>query len=166
VVKNPKQPKKLDVLADVQFTMTFPWRKPISRAVIKANSIDELTCVGVFEYVPGNLRGKFMDEVHRVLAPEGKATFMVPHWQSTRAFQDYRYAWPPLSEQSFLYFNKAWRDANKLDLGLKCDFDFTYGYAWEATTAARSDETRAFNTKHYCNCIDAVQLVLTKAKPA
>jgi methyltransferase family protein len=153
-----KRIKKLDVLADIKQPQVFPWKT-------KTGSIDELTCAGVFEYVPGKERGKFMDEVYRVLAPEGKATFTVPHWQSTRAFQDFRYAWPPLCEQSFLYFNKAWREANKLDLGLKCDFDFTYGYAWEATTAARSDEARAFNTKHYVNCVDAIQLVLTKARP-
>ena len=147
--------KKLDV-AGIKNPQSFPWK-------IKANSIAELTCAGVFEYIPGNLRGKFMDEVYRVLAPDGKATFTVPFWNSARAIQDYRYEWPPLCEQSFLYFNKGWREANKLKLGLKCDFDFTYGYAWEATTAARSDEARTFNTKHYCNCIDAVQLVLTKA---
>ena len=128
-------------------------------------SVKEIECSGVFEYIPGRDRGKFMDEVYRVLAPEGKATFTIPHWQSAHAFQDYRYEWPPLCEQSFLYFCKAWRDANKLDLGLKCNFDFTYGYAWEPATAARSDEARAFNTKHYVNCIDALQLVLTKAKP-
>src|SRR5436190_13596008 len=103
--------KKLDVLADIKQPQVFPWK-------IKAGSIDELTCIGVFEYIPGKLRGKFMDEVYRVLAPDGKATFTVPHWQSTRAFQDFRYEFPPLSEQSFLYFNKGWREANKLNLDM------------------------------------------------
>ena len=101
--------KKLDVLADVKKPQSFPWP-------IKSTSIMDLTCAGVFEYIPGELRGKFMDEVYRILAPDGKATFVVPHWQSTRGFQDFRYAWPPLCEQSFLYFNKSWREANKLDL--------------------------------------------------
>lgn len=109
-----------------------------------------------------------MDEAYRVLSKDGKAQFAVAYWNSARGIQDYRFEWPPLSEQSFLYFNKAWREQNKLDLGIKCDFDFTYGYTWEATTAARNDETRAFNTKHYSNCVDALHLMLTKrnANPA
>src|SRR5882724_4760737 len=158
-----KKLKKLDVLADF-YHGKIPPSDWLAIKDEKAGSIHELTCAGVFEYIPGKLRGKFMDEVHRVLAPNGKATFTVPYWNSNRAFQDYRYEWPPLCEQSFLYFNKGWREANKLELGLKCDFDFTYGYAWEAATAARNDETRAFNTRYYSNCVDAAQLVLTKAK--
>jgi hypothetical protein len=36
---------------------------------------------------------------------------------------------------------------------------------FEAETAARSDETRSFNIKHYTNCVDALHLTLTK-RPA
>ncbi len=129
---------------------------------IKTGSVKELTCAGVFEFVPGKLRGKFMDEVYRVLTKDGKATFIVPYWSSARGIHDYRYEWPPLCEISFMHFNKGWREANKLHPELKCDFDFTYGYAWEAETAARNEQARTFNTKHYVNCVDALQLVLTK----
>src|SRR5436190_24204554 len=92
--------RKLDILADAYGgKVPQSWIAPIWNWKVKSGSIDELTCVGVFEYVPGKLRGKFMDEVYRVLAPEGKATFTVPYWNSNRAVQDYRYEWPPLCEQ-------------------------------------------------------------------
>ncbi len=154
-VKPSKAPVRLDIRADVKEPCKFPWK-------YKTGSIDEVECVGVFEYVPGKLRGQFMDEVYRVLSPTGKATFAVHYWNTTRGIQDYRCEWPPLCEQSFLFFNKSWREANKLDLKLKCDFDFTYGYNIEAETAARNEESRSFYIKHYTNCIDAMHLMLTK----
>lgn len=133
-------------------------------SITNSASVQEIECTGIFEFVPGNKRGEFMDEVYRILTDNGKAIITVPYWNSARGIQDYRYEWPPICEQSFLYFNKEWRGVNVPDLKLNCDFDFTYGYAWEPTTAARNDETRAFNSKHYANCIDALQLVLTKRK--
>ncbi len=130
----------------------------------KTASIHEIECAGVFEYVPGKQRGKFMDEVYRVLAADGKATFVVPYWSTSRGIQDFRYEWPPLCEQSFLYFNKSWRETNKLDLKLKCDFDFTYGYTPDAETSARSDESRSFYIKRYTNSIELLHLMMTKRK--
>jgi hypothetical protein len=103
-----------------------------------------------------------MDEVFRVLEPAGKATFIVRYWNTAAAMQDYRYEWPPLTEQSFLYFNKGWRNANGLKLGLACDFDFTYGYSVDTDTANRSDETRAFNIRNYNNVVNALQVSLVK----
>ena len=150
--------EKVDVLADVKNPQKFPWP-------YKDNSVKELACMGVFEYVPGKLRGKFMDEVYRILVPEGKAAFAVVYWNTARGIQDFRYEWPPISEQSFLYFNKAWREVNKLDLGIVCDFDFTYGYTPDPETAARNEESRSFYIKHYTNCIDALHLMLTKRPP-
>lgn len=147
---------KLDILAEVADPQAFPWN-------YADESIKEIACSGVFEYVPGRIRGQFMDEVYRVLIPNGTATFIVPYWNTARGIQDFRYEWPPLCEQSFLYFNKSWRETNKIDVPVMiCDFDFTYGYAWEAETAARHEESRAFYTKRYTNCVDALQLVLTK----
>lgn len=125
-------------------------------------SVKEILCTGVFEYVPGKLRGKFMDEVYRILTDDGKAVFNVPYWNTWRGCYDARFEWPPFCEQSFLCYNKSWREANMKGLELVCDFDFTYGYAAEPETAARSEESRAFYIKHYTNCVDALQLTLTK----
>ena len=125
-------------------------------------SVREITVAGVLEYIPGKDRGAFMDELYRVLTDDGKITIMVPYWNSWRAYFDARVEWPPFCEQSFLCYNKEWRNINTKDLILNCDFDFTYGYAWDTEAQNRNDESRAFWTKHYTNCVDALQLTLTK----
>jgi Methyltransferase domain len=148
-------PKAIDVKKDVADPQSYPWP-------LKDGSVSELTCIDVFEFVPGNERGKFMDEIYRVLVPGGKASFTVRYWNTAVAIQDYAYTWPPLCEQSFLYFNKGWREANGLKRSIKCDFDFTYGYTVEPNTAARSDETRSFSLKFYTNVVQALQILLVK----
>jgi hypothetical protein len=125
-------------------------------------SVKELSCTGVLEFIPGKERDGFMDQCYRILVPEGKMTITVPYWSSWRAYYDPRTEWPPFNEQSFLRYNKSWREENKTNSDLQCDFDFTYGYAWDAETQARNDESRAFWTKHYTNSVDALQLMLTK----
>ena len=150
-----KEELKVDVLTDISDYLSFPWP-------YEDNSIKDMTVGGVFEYVQGRLRGRFMDEVYRVLVPNGTVAFAVPYWNTAKGCQDYRYEYPPLCEQSFLYFNKGWREVNKLELGIVCDFDYTYGFQAEAETAARNEESRSFYIKHYTNCVDALHLMLTK----
>jgi hypothetical protein len=150
---------KKSVVLDIQKDIPDPQRLPWP---VKTGSVSEIICTNVFEFIPGKARGKFMDECYRVLAPEGKATFAIRYWNSAPAIQDYRYEWPPIAEQSFLYFNKNWREANSLKLGLACDFDFTYGYSVDPDTANRNDETRSFAIKNYSNCVNFLQVVLTK----
>lgn len=105
-----------------------------------------------------------MDELWRVLVPGGKCTFIVPYWSSARAVQDPLAAWPPLCEQSFLYFNKKFREDNKIQAlyEIRCDFDFGFGYSLDNETATKADDTRPFWTKHYVNAINDLQLVVTK----
>lgn len=134
----------------------FPWKW-------KSGSVEEIHCSHFLEHVPGPERIPFMDEVWRILIPGGKATFIVPYWSSPRAVQDPTHAWPPLTEQSFLYFNKGWREQNKLEHYLgKCDFDFTYGYLAEQDTANRAQEAQMFRIKHYLSAVNDLQVVLTK----
>jgi len=135
--------------------MKFPWP-------LKDESVEEAHSAYLLQRVPGKLRGPFMDELFRVLSVGGKATFIVPYWISARSIQDPMAEWPPLVEQSFLYFNKKFREDNKLDYGMKSDFDFVYGYNLDADTVAKSDDVRPFWVKHYVNSINDLQVVLTK----
>ena len=90
-------------------------------------------------------------------------TVIVPYWSSPRAVQDPTHQWPPIVEQSFLYFNAEWRKANKLEHYLgKCDFDFTYGYLAEQDTANRSQESQQFWVKHYIGAVNDLQVNLVK----
>ena len=136
--------------------LKFPWPW-------KDNTVEEVHCSHFFEHVPGVLRGQFMDELHRILIVGGKATIITPYWANSRAIQDYTHQWPPVAEQSYLYFNKSWRDANKLSHYLcKCDFDFTYGYMPDPDTATRSQESQNFFIKHYIHAVSDLQVNLTK----
>ncbi len=148
----------VNVIDDIPEPQSYPWP-------YEDDSVNELQVVGVLEYIAGKDRPAFMDEVHRVLHPDGKCAVTVPYWNTARGFQDFRYEWPPLCEQSFLYFNKAWREMNGLKIDMKCDLHFTYGYQAEAETAARNEESRSFYIKHYTNCVDALHLMLTKKEP-
>jgi hypothetical protein len=68
-----------------------------------------------------------------------------------------------ISEATFLYFNKQWRDTNKLDhYEILSDFDYTYGYDMNLMWANRSDEARNFAVVHYNNVVNDIHVVLTK----
>jgi predicted SAM-dependent methyltransferase len=139
---------------------TFPWP-------FKESSVEEAHLSHFFEHVPAKTRPRFMDELFRVLAPDGKVTVITPYFNSVRATQDYTHEWPPISPNSFLYFNRKWREDNKLTHGhyqMKCDFDFQYGYALQGVWPSKSEETRNFAILHYCEVISDLHTTLTSRK--
>jgi hypothetical protein len=146
--------KQLDLSTVTHSLTEFPWP-------YEDNSVEECSILHKLEYIPGSHRVRFMEELYRILTPGGKANFVVCYWNSVRAVQDPELQWPPLCEQSFLYFNKGWRAANNLP-AIKCDFDFTYGYQVDPDTASRPQETQSFWIKYYTNAVHHVQLLLTK----
>lgn len=154
-----KQEKTIEVLdlATVKFDILDTW--PIAK-----NSVKEITCIHRMEYIPARSRVQFMEECWRVLEPGGKLTVIVCYWSSTRSVQDPAYEWPPYCEQSFLYFNKSFREQNKLP-EINVDFDFTYGYALDPETAVRNTETQMFWAKHYNGAVADIQIALIK-RPA
>jgi len=114
----------------------------------------------------------FMDEVYRILKdeitdPDGKVhagtiKIIAPYYSSMRAWQDptHRRA---ISDASFFYFNKGWRDANRLDhYGIQCDFDFVYGYDIAGDIASKHDEARNMGILHYINAVNDIHVTLTK----
>ena len=154
-VEVPVAPIKVNVLTDVLEPQKFPWPQA-------SGSVSELTCIQVFEFVPGVLRGKFMDEVYRILVPGGKAAFRVPFYNTSAAIQDYAFAWPPLAEASFCYFDKAQRESIGLKRDIICDFEVAFGYDVPPDIANKNTETRDFNIRHYSNVVQALNVVLTK----
>src|SRR5215831_6308944 len=140
-------------LKDPEALLRFPWP-------YDDESVREITCLNVFEFIPGRDRGRFMDEIYRILVPEGTLKIACLHWNNAIAYHDYRIQWPPVAEQSFLIFNRDWREKNNKTVDLKCNFDFTYGYNYEPDIALRSAETQAFQGRHYANTAHDVQLVM------
>ena len=174
----PEGFKGVDVVktksADYVFDLLkFPWKQ------IKNNSVDEIECSNFVEHIPhGDSRHdpffKFFDEIHRVLKPaeydpknpniptKGFATITCPYYSSMRAWQDPTHQ-RAISEASFLYLNKKWREDNKLThYPIKCDFDFTYGYSVTPEWQNRSEEARTFAIQHYMNVVSDIQVVIIK----
>ena len=149
--------KSTDYVHDL---LSFPWP-------FKESSVEEAHLSHFFEHIPAMLRPLFMDELFRVLASDGKVTIITPYFNSVRATQDYTHEWPPISPNSFLYFNKKWREENKLTHGLyemTCDWDFTYGYSVNPAWVSKSEETRAFAVMHYLEVVSDLHTTLTSRK--
>lgn len=153
--------------------LKFPWKQ------IKDNSVDEIECSHFLEHIPHidsyhDLFLQFFDEIYRVLKPaefdptnpnipvKGFANFVAPYYSSMRAWQDPTHH-RAISEASFLYLNKKWREDNKLDhYDVTCDFDFTYGYALSPEWQNRSQDAQTFAIAHYINVVSDIQVCLTK----
>jgi hypothetical protein len=163
--KQSKQPE-LKVIPFIEKLELSAIHRTSWRTVFKAcpdGRVKEVAILGILEFIPGKERGEFMDELYRVLIPDGKATVISAYWSTANGIHDYLYEFPPLSEQSFLYFNKKWREDQKLtDRNLKCDFDFTFGYGVPAETSMKNEETKSFYIRHYNNAVQNLQLTLTK----
>ena len=147
-------PIKLDLATVTHDLCKFPWPYADS-------SVEEVSCIHKLEYIPARLRIPFAEELYRILIVGGKVNIVACYWSSPRSIQDPAVEWPPLCEQSFLYFNRGWRENNKLQ-PIKADFDFGYGYTVDPETAGRNQESQAFWIKHYLNTATDVQLVMTK----
>lgn len=145
------------VFTDREKLLDFPW--PWAD-----KSIKEFKCSEIFQYIPANVRQKFMEELYRVLDDDGRATILTSYYSSGSAIADYEVEWPPICEQSFLFFNKSWREANNLMKPMNCDFDFVYGYAWTPEVASRTPEVQADFIKYRLNAAHKLQVVLTKVK--
>jgi len=129
---------KVDVIQDLR----KPWQW-------KADSVDEVHCSHFLEHLNGAERIHFFNELYRVLRKDAKATIIVPHWSSGRAYGDPTHQWPPVVEFSWYYLDKAWRAANAPHVDLKCDFAVTWGYNVAQAWQARSQETQMFGINHY-----------------
>lgn len=151
------------------------------------NSVDEIYCSHYVEHIPhDNWRSillecdtfeefkkkalqpqidgliKFMNEIYRILKPDGKVKIIAPYVTHVRAFGDpthTRY----IHDWSFYYFNKEWRDINKLDkYPIFCDFDIRYSYLIDESLILKSDEVRKEIFHKNWNCITDLIIDLTK----
>lgn len=143
----------VDVVHDLRQT-PWPWAD---------ESVSEVFSSHFFEHLTGPERMAFMEELYRILVPGGKARIVTPYYSSMRAVQDPTHAWPPVCEASYLYFNKGWREANRLNhYPITVDFDFVYGYAMRPDVANRHEEARNFMVQNYLNAVQDLDVTLTK----
>lgn len=136
--------------------LQFPW--PIAD-----DSVSEVHCSHFFEHVPAMLRPKFMEELYRVMKVGATAQFITPC--GDRHKQDFSHDAHEVVPGSYLYFNKAWREQNKLTHGvydIKADFDYSYGYSLHPSVAARNAEFQQFAMQFYNNSATDLFVNLTK----
>lgn len=122
---------------------------------IEDESVDAIHSSHFVEHLDGFERMKFFDECHRILKKGGKMKVIHPYYKSVRAIQDPTHKFPPIGETSYLYWDKKWREANKLDhYPIKCDFEFNIFYTWQDVTIPnKNEETRNFSIDKYWNVV-------------
>jgi hypothetical protein len=153
--------------------LKFPWKE------FADNSVDEIECSHFVEHIPhgdglNDPFFQFFDEIYRILKPaefdpknpniptKGFINIVAPYYTSMRAMQDPTHL-RFISEASFLYLNKQWREDNKLShYKVGCDFDFSYGYLTAPEWQNRSQETLNFAIQHYHNVVLDIQVRLVK----
>lgn len=144
---------KVDGVDIIHDLTKFPWP-------FEDNSVGEAFCSHYVEHTPDLIA--FMNEVYRILAPGAQLTIHAPYYTSMRCWQDPTHL-RAISEASFLYYNKGWREANRLThYPITCDFDFTYGYVMGAEWAAKSPEAQQYAIAHYWNVVSDITVTLTK----
>ena len=117
---------------DCDLKKKWPW---------KDNSVDELTAINLLQTLWPVDRIHFVNEIGRVLKPDGKCQIQVPHWASNRAYADIDVAWPPVSEGWLFFLSKAWREANvPKETRYTCDLACTWGYGLHPNIATRNQE--------------------------
>jgi SAM-dependent methyltransferase len=147
-----------DVVHDL---FTFPWP-------FKDSSVDAARMLHFFEHVPAKLRFAFMDELWRVLRPDAEVFIVCPYYSSMGAVQDPTHEWPPICDATFIYFNKPWRVATKLDhYPVSCDFDqsgieYTADAGPPLNIGQRNEEFRSMVLKHYINVAQEIKVRLFK----
>jgi len=130
----------------------------------KNESLDAIYSCHFVEHLDGIERMKFFNECYRILKPGGIMRLLHPYYKSVRAVQDPTHKWPPIAENSYLYWDKTWRETNKLDhYPINCDFEFSVYYMWQDPTVAnKSEETRMFNIDKYWNVVADMLVDLKK----
>ncbi len=169
-VDSEKTPS-VDIQANI---LQFPW------TFAKDNSVDELYTSHFVEHIPmiywnkGNkltvlpepgsreMFEKFFEECYRILKPGGTMTVICPYYSSIRCWQDptHRRA---ISEASFLYLNKEWREVNKLEhCHGSSNFSFGFHLFTRPDLNSRNTEYRTNAVTTQINSVSDIQVMLTK----
>ena len=161
----------------VEHTPMETYGKRVLRAIKDSKNFEHLKMLidQIDESLPSDGLILFMDECYRILKNEvidpngdkhgGRMRIIAPYYSSARCWQDPTHR-RPIMEWTFMYFNKGWREQNRLDhYGIKSDFDFVYGYDLDQDIINRNDEYKTFAMRHYVNTVNDVIVTLTK-RPA
>ena len=126
-------------------------------------SVEEVHASHLIEHLMPLERIHFVNELHRVMSPTGKAALIAPHWASCRAYGDLTHQWPPVSEFWCYYLAKDWREVNAPHNDLyTCDFTAVWGYGVNQAIQTRNPEFQQFAMANYKEAITDIFINLTK----
>jgi len=142
-----------DIVCDLE---QFPWP-------FNDNSVDEIFCSHYIEHVPDLV--SFANELYRIMKPGAKATIIAPYYSSIRAWQDPTHV-RAISENTFQYFRKDWREARRLDhYPIVVDFEVVCGYKLAPDWRNKEGAELEFAMKHYINVVDDIIVEMLKIGP-
>ncbi len=157
-----KEPK----LDGVDFVPSLDSNHNLLPLKYKKDSVDEVQCHHVLQYLDGSQRFKYMDALWQIMKVGAKVTIITPFWSSALSIFDPLYKWPPIAESSYLIFNKQWREhSGRKHYPLICNFECpgNYGYnGIDTDYAGRNQEYVERAVKHELNSVQDLQVVLTK----
>lgn len=138
-------------------------------ARLRSDSVEEVHCSHFLEHLTGAERVCFFNELYRIMKPGAKATIIVPHWGSNRAYGDPTHQWPPVSEMAMYYLSKDWRKAQAPHTdsewnpdGYNCDFEAVWGYSFHPALAVRAPEHQQYAMSWYKEACQDMHISLTK----
>lgn len=141
--------------ADIECDLEeYPWPFPNSH-------VDEAFCSHFMEHVSDLVA--FINELWRVMKPGGTVRFVAPYYTSVWASQDPTHK-RAISEQTFLYFNREWRETNRLGhYPIISDFKIeTIERSLHPDFSDQSADAIAFAATHYWNVINEIAVTLRK----
>lgn len=132
---------------------TFPWP-------LEDESVIEAVCLHYVEHTKNLIA--FVEELYRVMRKGALCTVRAPYYTSIRAWQDPTHT-RAITENTFLYFNAQWRQANGLaHYPIRSDFDCAISFLVDPVWGNVSEKERTFAMRHYFNVIHDIQVRLTK----
>jgi SAM-dependent methyltransferase len=140
--------------------------------ILPDNSVSEVYCSHFLEHLEHNQRqperARFMNELWRVLIPDGIATIITPHWASNRAYGDFTHADKPVTEMFYAYLHRVWREDNAPDNdiefnpdGYNCDFEYVLGHGLHPDIAKQPLEAQTFALQWYIEAAEELHARLT-----
>ena len=138
----------------VDLRQPWPWEN---------ESVEEVHSSHFVEHLTASERIHFVNELYRVLKKGAKATVIVPHWNSNRAYGDLTHQWPPVSEFWFYYLSKAWREQNAPhNDAYTCDFQATWGYSMHPDLVVRNQDYQQHALQFWKEAAQDIHATLTK----
>ena len=145
---------------DVDYTVhdlsEFPWP-------FEDDSVEEVFVSHYVEHTPDLIA--FVNELYRILEPDGRVKVVHPYCRSNRAFQDPTHT-RFIPEETWHYFTKSWREDQKLDhYPITADFEVVnIGAAINEPWTMRSQEAQMFAAQHYWNVVSDLSVELKALK--